>query len=603
MPPIRRAHALATTTALAISVLLAACGGSDGTPDPLDTYRNQAINWQACSAELLGKDFISQENQAKYGSRLQCGLIRAPMDWSDPGKGDVQLAMLRVKSTDETQRKASLLFNPGGPGIDGLGYALNLPNVLGNSNPEDPQGALQLQLLARYDMVGFSPRGVGASTTLGCTSDAKLRYVDMSPNASGLTDATLDDALHNLKLQSEACAANTLTPYINSDATARDMDLMRHLLGDEKLHYLGYSYGTWLGAWYASLFPEKVGRMVLDSTTDFTSTLDGLGTTQAQARQRLQDQVMLPYAARHPEIANLGTDTNAMRATSRSLDPQLEVALGFMLSHLTYSHTNTENYLATWLAAREVQRLLTGPLPGNVIPDWEALDNRIEAHRFASNATMNALAQEQAQSLLQTMASMHPLRPLQSASEPAAAGFAVRCNDAPGVTDPTLWKSNLRSLAQEAPLHYMIDQIVRCIHWGGPTVTKPPIDKLKPLDLLIVQSEFDTATATPNALHFFEQLDKARMVYVPGEHQHGLFPYAVAATNDDFKCVNRNVVRYLLGESPEARTTTCQAQPKVWDAMATKSTSTGTAAFVRLEETQRMLDEFHRALRPKLPLQ
>jgi pimeloyl-ACP methyl ester carboxylesterase len=596
-----RPHALTSLAALSLASLLAACGGGDdATPaaDPLASYKNQSVAWQRCDPTILGPD-NALENALL--DRLQCAHIRAPMDWSKPERGDVSLALMRLPSSNPAQRRASLIMNPGGPGADGLGMSLSLFSALGDSNPEDPQGALQLQLLARYDMVGFSPRGTGASTRLACSTNERQRRVEMSPSVSALTDETLDDALYNLQKQSEACARNPLTPYINSDATARDMDLMRHLLGDEKLHYLGYSYGTWLGAWYAGLFPEKVGRMVLDSNVDFTAPLDDLGAAQTLARQRLQDEVMLPYAARHPDIANLGTDTKAMRAMAETLDPQLEVALGMRLSKLAYYRSYTETYPAAWLAARELQSLLPGPLPRDTPPDWEALDELLPSHLFSRSMKMNALAQDEARTLLRTMAENHPSQPAEATQLPEATGFAVRCNDTPGLTDISRWKSDVRNMAQQAPLHYMINEILRCTHWGGPSVSKPAIEKLKPLDLLLVQSEYDAATATPGAMRFFSQLDKARMVYVPGEHHHGLFPYAVAATSDELKCVNRHVTRYLLGDSPQERTTTCLAEPKVMDAQATKSASTGTAAFLHPEETQRKLDRVRSSLAPQTP--
>ena len=596
--PTLRLQRAALLSATLLSSLLTACGGDEGPVDPLATYKAQALAWAPCDPDILGNG--AQSTIRALGERLQCAQMRTPMNWSQPEQGDISVALMRLRSSNSEQRRASLILNPGGPGLDGLEQSLSLFRALRNSNPADAVGALQLQLLERYDMVGFSPRGTGSSTQLTCSSTAQEQYVDLSPRASALTDATLDAALYNLQKNSEACASNPLTPYINSDATARDMDLMRHLLGDEKLHYLGYSYGTWLGAWYAGLFPEKVGRMVLDSSVDFTATLDGLGMTQAVAR--LQDEVMLPYAARHPEIANLGTDVQALQSMTATLDPQLEYALGVRLSNQGYYRNTTELYPLTWLAARELQRLLPGPLPRDTPPDWDLLDEALDNHRLASNAQADALARAEAETLIAIMANNHPSRPRKPIELAAsnATGLAVRCNDAPGVTDILLWKADIRTLAQQAPLHYMIGEIMRCTYWGGPSVQKPALDKLKPLDLLMVQSEYDTATATPGALRFFGQLDQARMVYVPEEHHHGLFPYAVQTTRDALKCVNRTVTLYLLGTSPSERTTTCQAEPKVWDAMTTKSSEPAgaTAAFLHLEETEALLRQFRQGLQP-----
>ena len=145
-------------------------------------------------------------------------------------------------------------------------------------------------------LVGFSPRGTGSSTQLRCTSAEKLIPASILV-ADGAAE-NIQDNLLNARLKAEACLSNPLTPYINSDATARDMDIIRRVLGDDKLNYLGISYGTWLGTWYAGLFPERVGRMVMIGNTDITAKLNDTLLSQEMGMQRVMDEILAPLRRR-----------------------------------------------------------------------------------------------------------------------------------------------------------------------------------------------------------------------------------------------------------------------------------------------------------------
>ena len=306
-----------------LAVLLASCGGSDSptppTPvDPLALFNQQKLDWQACNTNLFdeGVDQITG-----LGKRVTCALMRAPLDYKNPALGELKLALMRVSAAQPRQRLGAILFNPGGPGGDGLLSGLELAGLSVIANPVDALGKLIGDMGNRYDLIGFSPRGVGASTTLTCAS----RYLLQLQN-----NATFDRSPTNLKnkqsnqrLIAETCANNPLTPHIHTDATARDMDLVRSLLGDEKLNFIGYSYGTWLGTWYASLFPERVGRMLLDSSMNVAGSFDDASLLQEMGRQRVMDEVVFPYAARHNKLFNLGDNADQIRANLLALPPAL----------------------------------------------------------------------------------------------------------------------------------------------------------------------------------------------------------------------------------------------------------------------------------------
>ncbi len=111
---------------------------------------------------------------------------------------------------------------------------------------------------------------------------------------------TFDNILHNSRLIAENCGKNPQTPYMNSETTVRDLDMVRHLLGDSKFNYIGYSYGTWLGTWYAGRYPERVGRMLLIGNADITAPLNDVLLPQGQGMQRVMDEVLAAYASPPP---------------------------------------------------------------------------------------------------------------------------------------------------------------------------------------------------------------------------------------------------------------------------------------------------------------
>lgn len=554
----------ACLTLIAVAASLVACGGSDSdsdssssTPDPLDSYRAQTLQWAPCDDSILGKvSEKSEEVWAQLGDRLQCSTMRAPMDWSKPERSDVFVSVMRVASAAPAQRRGALFFNPGGPGEDGLAQSLTLLLAFGESNPASTQGALQLRLLDSYDMVGFSPRGTGASTRLQCATNELERFVDPSPSA--LTQANLANADYNSRKTAEACLRNPLTAYVNTDATARDMDLLRGLLGEEKLNYLGYSYGTWLGGWYASLFPDKVGRMVLDSSQDLTDTHEQSTLAIPPARQRLHESVMLPYAARHNSHFQLADSPAGINAMLQSLSQRMQGVLNESLGQLTYSANKAEMYVKTLSAARGLDAVLQAlPDPS----DEDALEAALEQQVFINdNSALNDAVREQAVELYKTYTALFLERESESIGLEKATYWAVSCNDTPATTDPQAWNAIVRNVAATAPLFFSDILVNPCVYWGGARVKKPDLAAMKALDVLMVQSQYDSATPIEGANRYFAQLPSARRVYIPGEFQHGVFPYSDT-------CVDTTVVRYLLGETPTARETSCQANPLDLDAV------------------------------------
>jgi pimeloyl-ACP methyl ester carboxylesterase len=211
-------------------------------PEGLEEYYGQQLDWKAC--EPRG---------------MECTTVTAPIDWAKPGAGDIELAVVRL-ATDGGDRVGSLLMNPGGPGGSGVDLVQQAAEFVTSDD-----------LRQSFDIVGWDPRGVGRSTGVACFDDAELDafLYGVPANPAG-SDAWLAEQVEAEKEFAAACAENTgpLLGHIDVESNARDMDLLRAVLGDEKLNYLGFSYGTSFGAHYAELFPQNVGRLVLDGAID-----------------------------------------------------------------------------------------------------------------------------------------------------------------------------------------------------------------------------------------------------------------------------------------------------------------------------------------------
>lgn len=214
---------------------------SPSVPAALKAYYAQQLNWRNCGV-----------------GGFQCTTMKAPLDYAEPGGGDIELAVSRVKATGPGERIGSLLVNPGGPGGSAIGY---LQDYAGIGYPA--------QVRARYDMVAIDPRGVARSEPVECLTGPQMdayTQVDQTPDDAAEVDR-LSAAYRQFASGCERHSGKIL-PHVSTVETARDMDVLRSLLGDEKLHYVGASYGTYLGATYAELFPARVGRLVLDGAMD-----------------------------------------------------------------------------------------------------------------------------------------------------------------------------------------------------------------------------------------------------------------------------------------------------------------------------------------------
>ena len=242
--------AIATVAALTLTgcVQLFLPGTTTSTSSPvresvaagLRPFYDQVLTWTDC------------------GGGKQCATAKAPLDWKNPTAGAIDLALIRQGAKGTKQ--GSLLVNPGGPG--GSGYDFVKDSI---------DFATDKTLQEHFDVVGFDPRGVGRSTAVKCYDPKGMdRYLyAITPGVRG-SDQWIAENTAVAKDFSAACSKNSgaLLGHVDTVSAARDLDLLRSVLGDKKLNYLGYSYGTYLGTVYAGLYPGKTGRLVLDGALD-----------------------------------------------------------------------------------------------------------------------------------------------------------------------------------------------------------------------------------------------------------------------------------------------------------------------------------------------
>jgi len=235
----------ARTTALVatLAIILSGCSSTklpfvEETFSALAEYEQQKLDWTTCY------DYFD------------CAELRVPIDYEDLSVGTFRISVLRAAAKDQENRLGSIVVNPGGPGGSGVDYAYNADYIF---SPD---------ITDVYDVVGFDPRGVAMSEPISCFTPEEIDE-NMASDSKPDNDAEIAATLEDSEAFAKKCAENTdYLEHFTTSETARDMDILRAALGETKLNYVGKSYGTYLGTLYADIFPNNVGRFVLDGAVD-----------------------------------------------------------------------------------------------------------------------------------------------------------------------------------------------------------------------------------------------------------------------------------------------------------------------------------------------
>ncbi|MEV7186588.1 alpha/beta hydrolase [Kitasatospora sp. NPDC093102] len=298
----KTAPALATALALSAATVLTAAGPASSAPsaasDPLERYHRQPLAWAVCQDPQLA------------AAGAECAALTVPLDYREPRGRTLSLAVSRIRSADPAGRRGILQTNPGGPGERGLDMPVALREQMAPGTA------------AAYDLVGMDPRGVGASGGLDCglTRGTWLR-------SAGTGRAGFEQAWRMAKADADACWNKypDLLPHLTTRNTARDVDVLRAALGEQRTSFFGQSYGALLGAVYAQLFPQRVDRLVLDSALDPARYGIGAFQDMAGANERALDGFSA-WAAPQDAVHHLGSTPAAVRAAVEDLVRRAEAA-------------------------------------------------------------------------------------------------------------------------------------------------------------------------------------------------------------------------------------------------------------------------------------
>lgn len=469
--------------------------GEQGQPD-LARFYNQSLTWTACEGEFT------------------CASYQVPLDYTKPSGEAITIKILKSPAKDPTRRLGSLVVNPGGPGASGIELA------------QYASGVVSPEVLAAYDIVGFDPRGVAKSTPIECLdgpqTDQLISTVGAPANAAQQEQVVAVSRGLGVNCQQRS---PSLTPAVGSVPAARDMDVLRHLLAEKKLNFLGISYGTLLGLIYADLFHDQVGRFVLDGVIDPALSNSDLARGQAEGFQ-LALSHFIQDCSKHKDcplptgqeagLARIngwlaGIATNPIKAEpNRPLNRPL--ATNGIVASL---YSENEGW-------PQLRAALRAGFEGNGRPMLAIVDSftgRQEDGSYRDNA-IDAL-------------------------------FAVSCLDRPDRTDVSRTAELAQEWSRTAPTFgpELAWGNLPCSTWPAPATFDPhPVTASTEQPVMLIGTRFDPATPYRWAESVSKQLPNNRLVSYEDDGHTGY---------GDSACVNKAVDAFLLTGQTSATGITC----------------------------------------------
>ncbi|WP_329412281.1 alpha/beta hydrolase [Streptomyces sp. NBC_00704] len=474
------------------------------TPSALSPYYGQKLSWRDCGVP-----------------GFRCATMKAPLDYAKPGAGDLRLAVARKKATGPGKRLGSLQVNPGGPGGSAVGY---LQQYAGVGYPAEVR--------ARYDMVAVDPRGVARSEPVECLNGRPM-------DAYTQTDTTPDDQREKTRLVdafkkfAEGCGAHApkLLRHVSTVEAARDMDILRAILGDRRLTYVGASYGTFLGATYAGLFPDRVGRLVLDGAMDPSLparrlNLDQTAGFETAFQSFAKDcvrQADCPLGGKGAKPAQVGAD---LKEFFRRLD-----------AHPIPTGDAGGRKLGEALATTGVIAAMYDE------STWEQL----------REALTSAIRENDGAGLLALSDSYYERDPRGRYANLMSANAAVNCLDLPAAFDtPEQVEKALPSFEKASPVfgEGLAWASLSCAYWPvAPTGAPHRIQAKGAAPIVVVGTTRDPATPYPWARSLASQLASGRLLTYEGD---GHTAYGRGSA-----CIDSAINAYLLHGTPPAKGKRC----------------------------------------------
>ncbi|MFE6779447.1 alpha/beta hydrolase [Streptomyces sp. NPDC057702] len=532
--PIRTPALVTAALMVVVGATAAGCGGGGGGRDTSDGSREshasrptsrvpvdprlptaltgQQVRWKACAAPTA-----LQGGGEEPGDAWRCGTLKVPLDWAKPGGESIDLALIRKEATGSGDRIGSLVFNFGGPGGSGVA---TLPGFAKD----------YAKLGERYDLVSFDPRGVGESAGITCQTDAQR-------DATAEVDGTPDDAaelaagLADSRAYAAACqrTSGRMLAHVDTASAARDLDLMRQVLGDRKLHYFGISYGTELGGTYAHLFPKNVGRAVLDAVVDPTSDARAGALNHARGFQRALDNYLRDCAGKGAECP-VGDDPDQGRERIMELVAALD---------------------ATPLPTRDGDRKLTDSQA--LLGIGTALYSK-DTWKYLTLGLQEAIELDQGTMLLMLADSMAGRDEKGRYDNSQPANSAISCRDTRQRVTPEQVKAELPTFRETSPVfgEMMAWGMLGCTDWPVPGLRDhPEVSAPGAAPILVIGTTGDPATPYEGARTMARQLGEGVGVELTYRGEgHGAY-------NSGDDCTVRNVDDYLLDGTVPPTGTTC----------------------------------------------
>lgn len=468
-----------------VAVLVAVIGALAHT-GTAEAATAQKITWGKCAAAPEG---IPDGGQ-------KCATLQVPVDYSQPQGRTLDVAISRIAAPDQSKKRGVLLFNPGGPG----GSGLDMPRFFATILPQE--------ITSQYDLIGFDPRGVGDSTPVSCglsEADAFRAFTPMElPGGFDATAAFLQRVAHDC-----AAMAGPNMPFMTTNNTARDMDQIRQALGAQKISYLGYSYGTKLGAAYASLFADKTDRIVLDSSVD--------------PNKPWRDQFMLISQASEERFGDFAAFLVANNSTFNLGKSEAEIRKLYA-ELITYFNEHPtavgEDFLPQGvpLTGEVIRRATFGGLYSNA--NFSYLADSLVAVKQIKESNGKATAAKK-----KAAAAIAGLTP--EADNNVALGFSVICNDDTWTRSLNQYKKDAGAYDKQYPIFGKVGAALwPCAFWPQ-TYTEPPARATPggPQNILIAQNLRDPATPYEGALGMRRAFgERAKLVSVDAGG-HGTYMY------------------------------------------------------------------------------
>jgi pimeloyl-ACP methyl ester carboxylesterase len=526
-PAFRRTVRTTAACAAACAAVLALLTYPGPTAHAEQSRQQQRVHWRPCDQVLKPAPPLDPDI-------ADCAVRQVPRDHAHPAGDTVGVVMLRHRAKDPANRLGTLFVNPGGPGQSGLHFAYRAQNYL---TPE---------VLARYDVIGFDPRGVGQSAAVKCftsqeEADAALGGKHQPPLTPGETAATL----HAERAYTDACARDggPLLPHMSTADVARDLDLLRQGVGAERLHFAGFSYGSMIGATYANLFPRHTGALILDGNIDpLLRMTDGIEYDRQRAVGA--EEVLTAFlraCAREPDRCALGEGAPAaafdairhrLRQGPLTLpDGKVVDFGGFGDQVLGRLSAGDLSGLARWLHTLHAAAVSQTPAPSSKGADHVAPENPKRAAHIAPEK--------------------------RTAYRGNDSGNAVNCGEKPYPLPAGMWPVLAERWERTSPTfgRSQAFDALPCATWpvrasDNTGTYTGPWDRPVRRTALVIGNRFDPVTPYSFAESMAARLADARLVGVD------MYGHTAMGLN---ACVDRLATRYLTEGALPAAGTVCPA--------------------------------------------